>query len=163
MAAGAGGEGGGGATQLGGLLAGFVAAPPPAHRLSRIKFADLAGHFAVGGGGGAGGGSGRDGEADYQQQLADSVAQHVHDGRSVGDEFDAHKRGWLLAPWLCWGSMKAPDGGAPATKGGEASAAAAAPEPAPEPMPAPPPPEAATENEPLGALDRFKKRPRPDE
>jgi hypothetical protein len=30
-------------------------------------------------------------------------------------------------------------------------------------MPAPPPPEAATENEPLGALDRFKKRPRPDE
>ena len=114
------------AAALGGLLAGFVAAPPPAHRLTRIKFADLAGHFAVGGGGSSGAG---EGEADYQQQLADSVAQHVHDGRSVGDEFDAHKKGWLLAPWLCWGSVKAPDGAPPATKGGEASAAAAAPEP----------------------------------
>ena len=95
----------------------FVAAPPPAHRLSRIKFADLAGHFAVGGGGSGGGGSGGEGEADYQPARG-FVAQHPR-REGVGDEFDAQAR--LASRRGCWGSVEAPDGAPPATKGGEAS------------------------------------------
>ena len=103
----------GGAAQLGELVGSFMLSSSGAaaarYAVSRVKLSELAAHFAS---------AGR-GAVDRQQRLADCVQAAIHDGRDVGDEFDALKAGVPLAQWLCWGSARA-EGGAEAASGGGA-------------------------------------------